>query len=46
VLVNGYLSVDKFRIDVETMHVPDDAGALENACHLSAEELKERKVRR
>jgi len=45
VLVNGYLSVDKFRIDVETMHVPDDAGALENACHLSAEELKERKVR-
>lgn len=44
VLVNGYLSIDKFRIDVETIHVADDAGNLENAVGLSAAELKERKV--
>lgn len=44
VLVNGYLSIDKFRIDVETIHVADDAGNLENVVGLSAAELKERKV--
>lgn len=44
VLVSGYLSTDKFRIDVESMHVPDDSGKLENALNLSPAELKERKV--
>lgn len=44
VLVNGYLSIDKFRIDVETIHVADDAGNLENVVGLSPAELKERKV--
>ena len=43
-LVNGYLALDTFRIDVTSNHIPDDGGALENACGLSAAELKERKV--
>jgi hypothetical protein len=45
VLVNGYLSLDKFKIDVETMHLPD-AGETENAVGLSEAELKERTVER
>ena len=44
VLVSGYLSVEKFRIDVETMHVADDGGGLENALSLTSAELAERKV--
>jgi len=44
VLVSGYLSVDKFRIDVETLHAPADAGGLDNALALGPAELAERKV--
>lgn len=43
VLTNGYLSKDKFRIIVETMHLPD-TGDTENALNLSKDELKRRKV--
>lgn len=43
VLVNGYMSKDKFKIDVETMHVDSNIN-LENAVGLSAEELAARKV--
>jgi hypothetical protein len=34
----------QFRIDVETLHVPDDAGGLSNALSLTPAELAERKV--
>ena len=43
VLTNGYLSKDKMRIIVETMHLPD-AGQTENALGLSKEQLKKRSV--
>lgn len=44
VIVNAYFSVDKFHIDLESMHVEGDTGLLSNAVSLSADELKERKV--
>jgi Phosphatidylinositol transfer protein len=47
VLVNGYLSVDRFKIDIESLHtdisdrqVEDD----DNPLKISAEEIKQRKV--
>ena len=43
VLTNGYLSKDKFRIIVESMHLPDN-GSTENALNLSKDLLKKRKV--
>jgi hypothetical protein len=43
VLVNGYLDKNKFRVDIETMHVEDDCHQ-ENALHLTPDELKHRKV--
>jgi Phosphatidylinositol transfer protein len=44
VLVSGYLSIENFRIDVETVHVPNDDGNLPNALNLGPEELAHRKV--
>lgn len=41
VLINGYLSKEKLRIDVETMHV-DSRIDLDNAVGLSSAELKVR----
>jgi len=43
VLVSGYLSKETLKIDVETLHVADDAH-LDNALGLSPEELKQRAV--
>lgn len=43
VLTNGYLSKDKLRIIVESMHLPD-AGQTENALNLSKDQLKKRSV--
>ncbi len=43
VLTNGYLDKEKFKIDIESMHLPD-AGTTENALALGAAELKDRKV--
>ncbi len=43
VLTNAGMDKEKFKIDIESRHLPD-AGTTENALALSAEELKERKV--
>lgn len=43
VLVNGYFNKDKFKIEVETMHVDTDLDR-ENAVNLSAADLAQRKV--
>lgn len=43
VLTNGYLDKEKFKIDIESMHLPD-AGTTENALAMSPAELKDRKV--
>lgn len=43
VLVNGYLSKDTLRIDVESMHVDNNID-LDNAVGLTSKELAERKI--
>lgn len=43
VLTNGYLDKEKFKIDIESMHLPD-AGTTDNALAMSPAELKDRKV--
>ena len=43
VLTNGYLDKDKFKIVIESMHLPDN-GSTDNALRLTAAELKERSI--
>jgi hypothetical protein len=43
VIVNGYLAKNKFYICIESQHLAD-SGDTENALHMSASELKQRKV--
>jgi hypothetical protein len=43
VLTNGYLSVEKFSIEIETWHCPDN-GHQDNAVKLEKDELKIRKI--
>jgi hypothetical protein len=43
VLTNGYLDKEKFKIDIESIHLPDN-GSTDNALRLGAAELKERSV--
>lgn len=43
VLTNGYLDKEKFRISVESVHLPDN-GTTENALNMTPAELKKRTV--
>lgn len=43
VITNGYLAKEKFKIIIESMHLPD-SGTTENALNLEKDRLKKRKV--